>query len=241
MYFIGDIDKKVDFVKLQAFAPSTRRTRQSQLKKYYGFCELIQLEPFPVKPSNVCRFLVHISETVCYTTLNNYVSALNALSRLRADFVDLRLDYNITLVLRGLRRIKGDATEPMDPLLPEDLSNIQGQVVMSNLEERIIWIIIVTAFRTLLRKSHLVLDRDDTHLLRLRDLSFTTCGCELNIFSSKTIQFKERSFTVPINFTSGRLCAATLLRDFLRDYPKQPDDFLFSILYKGSLVPIHEH
>ena len=70
----------MDFVKLQAFAPSAQRTRQSQWRQYYKFCETFQLDPFPVSPSNVCRFLVNASESVSYVTLNNYVSALNALS-----------------------------------------------------------------------------------------------------------------------------------------------------------------
>ena len=154
----------MDFVRLQAFAPSTRRTRQSQWNQYFKFCELTRLEPFPVLPSNVSRFLVHVSEQVSFTTLNNYVSALNALLRPRSDFTDLRQDYGLILVLRGLRCIKGDATEPMDPLLPSDLLKIHQVVNHSDSLEHLVWIIVVLAFRTLLRKSHFVLDHNDTRL-----------------------------------------------------------------------------
>ena len=109
---------------------------------------------------------------------------------------------------------------------------------MLNLEERIIWLIVVTAFRTLLHKSHFVMDRDDTHLLGACDIFFTPTGCVVNISSSKTIQFHERAYKVPITTTGGHLCAASLLGDFLKDYPKKPDDFLFSMQYKVILVPI---
>ena len=238
MFFVEQLDSKTEYVKLQAFAASTQRTRQSQWKKYYSFCETTALDPFPVIPKNVCRFLVYVSESVCYTTLNNYVSALNALSRLRSDFVDLRQDYNITLVLGGLKRIKGDAREPMDPLLPDDLQKIRQHIDFGILEERIVWIILVTAFRTLLRKSHFVLDRDDTHLIRRRDITFHDWGCIILIFSSKTIQFRERCVKVPIMFCKGTLCAASLLQQFLREFPKNPDDFVFSLLFKDKLVPV---
>ena len=228
----------MDFVKLQAFAPSTRRTRQAQWNQYYKFCEYVSIEPFPIIPKNVCRFLVYVSDKVCYTRINNYVSALNALSRLRSDFSDLRQDYGITLVLKGLRRIKGDACEPMDPLLPEDLHKMEAFVDKTSLEQQVIWIIVVTAFRTLLRKSHFVLDRDYTHLLKVRDVTFHTWGCTINVFSSKTIQFKERDYKIPICYSPGKLCAATLIKDYLRDYPHEETDFLFSIPYKTEMKPI---
>ena len=94
-------------------------------------------------PQNVCRFIVHISNDVCYSTINNYVSALNSLWRLRHDFSDLCEDYGPSLVLKGLKRLKGDSSEPMDPLLPSDLLNIKHHVSFSKQEEVVIWLIIL--------------------------------------------------------------------------------------------------
>ena len=64
---------------------------------------------------------------------------------------------------------------------------------MLDFEQRVIWVIIITAFRTLLRKSHFVFDGDDVHLLLTKDVEFFDWGCIINIFSSKTIQFRESS------------------------------------------------
>ena len=223
---------------MKAFAPSTRRTRQSQWNQYFKFCERVDLEPYPVTPKNVCRFLVQVSDSVSYVTLNNYVSALNTLSKLHKDYLDLRQDYGLTLVLRGLKRIKGDCSEPMDPLFPEDLKLCFLQVNWQDPEERIIWIIVLLAFRTLLRKSHFVVDRDETHLLRVGDLSFTDDGCVINITSSKTIQFKERCYKIPVNYAKTPLCVVTLLKDYLRENPKSDTDFLFTTFSDGSFSPI---
>lgn len=50
------LDDKVKAVKLEAFAPSTRRTRNSQWKIYEQFCEKIHLPMIPMLSENTCRF-----------------------------------------------------------------------------------------------------------------------------------------------------------------------------------------
>ena len=213
--------------------PFTNKNQSTKKKE-----KCFDFEPFPVTPKNVCRFLVHSLDRVCYTTLNNYVSALNALSKLHTDYVDLHSDYGVILVLRGLKRIKGDASEPMDPLLPTDLCLIQHQVDFNVIEERIVWLIVLIAFRILLRKSHFVCDRDSTHLICTQDVEFFEWGCIISVFNSKTIQFHESSYKIPIHSSKGKLCPVALLREYMQEFPKRPSDFLFSLPVKGSQQPI---
>ena len=158
--------------------------------------------------------------------------------KLRSDFVDLREDYNITLVLRGLRRIKGDTSEPIDPILPEDLKKMEKQIQKHILEEYVVWMIVLLTFRTLLRKSHFVVDRDEIHLLRVRDVKFHTWGCTVEIFSSKTIQFKERMYRIPVYYINSSLCVVTLLKNYLSNYPKKEDYYLFSLPNGDTHTPI---
>ena len=65
-------------------------------------------------------------------------------------------------------------------------------------------------------------------------------GRRLNRYPILTPQrkFKERTYKVAIAFTAGNLCAAMLLKDFISKYPRESDDFLFSIPYKGVMSPI---
>lgn len=70
----------MDIVKEEAFAESTNRVRKSQWKK---FREKWGLQYLPVCPINMCRFLYEASNDLCYSSLNNYVSGLNLLSKLK--------------------------------------------------------------------------------------------------------------------------------------------------------------
>ena len=235
------LDIKAERVKLHAFAPTTLKTRRSQWGRYEAFCERFMIPPFPVTPQNVCRFLVYICDGLSYSTLNNYVSALNALGKYYSSDFDLRKDFGITLLLRGLKRLKGDSLHPKDPLLPADLRLIHSCVDFSDPKQKLIWIIVLLAFRTLLRKSHFLATSpdDQEHLLRVRDLSFTDWGCILTINSSKTIQFGERSFDIPISFCDPPLCVVTLLKQLLADNTKHASDFLFTWPFKTGALPVN--
>ena len=228
-------------MRLYAFAPNTLKTRRSQWKRYQDFCDSLSIPALPVTPQTACRFLVDISDNVAFSTLNNYVSALNALGKFYDGAFDLRQDYGVSLLMRGLRRLKGDSSTPKDPLLPADLRKIYRFVDLSDSTQLTVWPIILLAFRSLLRKSHFVSSStdDQEHLLRVSDVSFETWGCKLSITSSKTIQFGQRSFDIPICWSAPPLCAASLLRTYMDSHPKADSDFLFTMRKAGFSSPVH--
>lgn len=100
-------------MKKEAFAALTNKVRKSQWKKFRDFTDKWGLQYLPVQPINVCRFLYKASSNLCYSSLNNYVSGLNLLSKLSKG-PDLHEDLGVSLMLRGLRRIKGDVAHPKE-------------------------------------------------------------------------------------------------------------------------------
>lgn len=230
------LDLKVKAVRMEAFAPNTRRTRASQWRVYESFCEEYGLSCFPINSENTCRFLVWKSSTVSYVTLNNYVSALNVVLKINGSKDDLREDYAVHLTLRGLRRLLGDAATPMDALLPRDLLKIKSQVNFVSMLERAVWVGILLAFRTLLRKSHFFCDEGESvHLLARSELSWQPWGLKITISRSKTIQYGQRKYECPVNFCGGPLCAVSALRDYWRLCPDSPHAPLLS---NGKGAPV---
>ena len=237
---LGNLDHRMEAIKLQAFAPNTLKTRRSQWNRYHKFCDQFLLPALPVTPQTVCRFLVYVGDGLSYTSLNNYVSALNILGRFDNSGFDLRTDFSVSLLLRGFKRIKGDVSSPKDPLLPTDLKRIYGQVNLDIDTHLVVWVIILLAFRSLLRKSHFVSSssEDRDHLLLVKDVTFEPWGCILHIRSSKTIQFGERSFDIPVSYSAPPLCAATVLKSYLEKENLQCSDFLFSLPGSRGKTPM---
>lgn len=234
-------------MRLEAFAPSTRKTRASQWKSYETFCAEFHLNVFPLTSENISRFLVWKSSTVSYVTLNNYVSALNVIGKINDQRVDLREDYVIHLTLRGLRRILGDFSQPMDPLSPSDLIRIRAHVNWSSRKEAAVWTGILLAFRTLLRKSHFFeATQEDVHLLTKWEVKWTSWGFIIIISRSKTIQFGQRKFEAPVCRCQGLLCAVSALRDLWGRGPQVQDSPIISdekdepIQYRDALRPLKD-
>lgn len=221
---LNRLDEKVRAVRLEAFAPSTRRTRNLQWRINEQFCLSFKLPVFPMLAENVCRFLVWKSKEAGYVTLNNYVSALNVLNKLNGQRVDIREDYSILLTLRGLRRILGDVSNPMDPLLPNELIKMSKWVNGMVVKEWGAWTAILLAFRSLLREGHFLSDgKEDMELLTRQEIHWEQWGLRIMISRSKTIQFGQRHYEVPISYCEGPLCAVSAFRRYWTTAPASKD------------------
>lgn len=233
--FVGWLDQQVDGVKEEAFSANMNRTRKSQWAKYRQFTEKWGLNYLPVTPINACRFMYECAGHLCYSSINNYLSGLNVLSKLNGG-EDLRKDFGVSLMLKGLQRILGSEVTPKAPLLPEDLIAIFQEVNLSDRLELSVWVGVVFCFRSLLRKSHIFPTKDnDDHLLARHNIQHFEWGLLVTVPTSKTNQFKQRKFESPLVRGEGDLCVVSLLTRYW-DSQNLSDDF--PIICKDDGSPI---
>lgn len=72
------------------------------------------------------------------------------------------------------------------------------------------WGVIVLSFRSLLRKSNIVPDKVDnisSHVVRRSDVMRTEFGLCLNIYSTKTLKYREKVLDIPLVKIKNSLCA----------------------------------
>ena len=230
------LDHEVTIAIGAAWAPNTRATRNSQWKKYLTFCHDNELNSIPAEPQTVARFLVYLARTVKYSTINNYVSAINRLHDYYGHHVNFRETFLIKLVLAGIKRQLGDCTIQKIPLTPCQLLCMFASLDMDNSLIHALWCGIILCFRTLLRKSNIVPDSSHTsgHILLRKDVVFTDNGMILEVHSTKTIQYHERVLRIPVMSIPGSpLCAVSLLKEHFAKFPMPPNSML---LYKSTPV-----
>lgn len=233
-------------VKEEAFSSNTNKTRKSQWAKYRRFTEKWGLQYLPITPLNACRFMYECAGELCYTSINNYLSGLNVLSKLNGG-EDLRQDFGVSLMLKGLQRILGSEVKPMEPLLPSDLIKIFQEVDLSNRTELSIWVGVLFCFRSLLRKCHLFPTKDNRdHLLSRDNVQQLDWGLLVTVPTSKTNQFKQRKFETPLVKGEGDLCIVTVLlrywstQNLLPDSPIVCKDDGSAIMYETALKKLKE-
>ena len=148
------LDFQAKFVSAVAYAHSTFNTHRSQWHSSLWFCTTYHLVPVSTEVQTIIRFIIHLSYYCKYSTVIKYLSAINVLHR-HFDFnVTFQEVFSIKPVLRGLRRILGDAPVQKLPITPDILLRLHPQFTAWS--DSGFWAAMLIGFDTFFRKSNLV-------------------------------------------------------------------------------------
>lgn len=226
------LDQQVSELIGSAWATKTLNTRNSQWKRYITFCHANGLSPLPASLSTVLRFVAELSGSCKFSTINNYISAVNRLHKFYGYDTDFRSYFAMQLCISGLKRKLGTAVDQKMPLSVKQLSGIYHKLDFSRIENRVFWCATIFSFRTLLRKSNFLPDPEnsDAHLIYRRDISFTHYGCLVSVRSTKTLQFKERVLEIPLYSVKNHIFDVVSQLRWMYSYiPAGPDQPIFWI------------
>lgn len=159
------------------WAPSTWSTRNSQWRRFLSFCDYYGLHPIPATTETVCLYVTYLCDTLAYSSICNYVSAIWSLHEFMGHSPSAKGAFLLTCTLRGAKRLLGDTTLSADPLLPEHLKLIFYKLNFGKLEDLVFWCVLCLSFRCLLRKCHFT---SSPHMLLRSQIEFTECHQKLS-------------------------------------------------------------
>lgn len=140
-------------------------------------------------------------------------------------------NFELQLVLRGIRRKLGDCVTRKAPITPDLLRRIHGALDHDSTTDTAIWAASLVAFFGLLRRSNLVPNTatsfDGSRQFQRNDFTFFPNRISINIKWSKTVQFGQYTRILPLfTLPNNMLCPVKaitnhfqLTRDML---PTQP-------------------
>lgn len=236
------LDDEVANVLAMAFADSTLASRSSQWKKFFTFCNDLGVTGVPASTTTVIQFLCNIAKDVKHNTIQAYLSAINVLHKFMGQDIDFRQYYIVRCCLSGLKRKYGTCVVQKIPLSISQFSDIYCKMDR-NAYNITCWAACMLCFRTLLRKSNVVLDKYkqlNDHFIRRRNISFTSDGMIVTVESTKTIQYHERELKIPVRRVANEaFCAVSLLEHNFNLFPAPGDACLFYKLSpQGEIVPL---
>ena len=94
------------------------KTRSSQMKKYYTFCEKYHLLPTPCPTHQVCWYVAFMARTLRPVSIRNYVTALSDFLKTEGLPPVDYLDVGISRALAGASKTLGEEVRRASPLLP---------------------------------------------------------------------------------------------------------------------------
>lgn len=214
-------------------AKSTWSNLKTYSKRYHEFCTVLRVPPFPLTEMQMCRFVAFLTFSLgSHGSVMNYlggVKKLNALARLPPPELTGYLDS----VLRGVKRLLAHPVKQADPMTPELLSEISKFVDMKDLKQLCIFTAMVIGFFLFLRGANLTCKTqfnsfDPDQNLTRSDFRVSKDLVLVMIRFTKTIQFKERVFLMPLLPVENKnICPITWLKRMLEAIPAKPSSPAF--------------
>lgn len=193
------------------------------------FCDKIQCSPVPVSSVNLCRYVAFLGRTRCFSTVQQYVNIIRILHLELGYSNPLKDNFPVKLVLSGLKRGKGQSQSFKLPINPHDLIKFRGLLNMDSLADCRFWAAAILCFYGLFRISNVTVISGtkvaQSHSVRRKDVDVVGRGCVITVMGTKTIQFRERSFQVPLPYIKNHpLCPTSALLRFMAASGDLPGD-----------------
>ncbi len=187
------------------------------LKAYLRFSLYYGLSPLPASQSTILRYTAFLARSLNPTSISNYLNVVRLL-HVDAGFDSPLSDWSLTMLKRGIMRMKGKPVSQKLPITPQILLMIRNQISLSTPFNVAFWAACVTAFFTFLRKSTLLPASVKCVLpekqLCISDVVWGSDNVLLTIRHSKTIQFGQRILQIPLcKMDLSPLCPVRALHD----------------------------
>ena len=182
----------------------------------------------------ITRYIAYlVSLGHVYGTILNHLSSMKHMHKFLGHDLTWDSDYRYKLLLRRVKRYLGTAVQRKAPITPRLSLCIVHLFDLDKPLHVAMGALFLVAFYSFLRKSNLVVDRAvqvSPKVLLRSDLCFDALFAYLTVRASKTIQFQERLFSLPLPRIPGRLlCPVAALVNHLRINQVPQDMSLFSV------------
>ena len=167
--------------------------------------------PVPASSVTICRYAAFLARTIKYNSVKQYLNIIRLLHNEWGLINPLKDNFQLSCIMKGIRRHLGDSVVRKKPITPDMLKNILVHLDMTSSLDTTVWAVCLTMFYGLLRRSNVLLNSasqfDTTKHLRRRDILFFPWGLMLHIRWSKVIQFQSRTFDIPFpRLKNNALC-----------------------------------
>ena len=156
----------------------------------------------------------------------------------------LEKNWYVSSILKGVRRVKGDASRQKLPITIEILRKIFTKLDLCCSFDRTFWAACLVAFYSFFRKSNLLIPSvevfDPKKHLCASDVNFTSEGVVLSVRWSKVIQFQERTLLIPLpRIPDSAFCPSNAILGLLVEHPSPNRPVpLFRYMKNTSCFPL---
>lgn len=222
------------------------RTRRTQLRAYFLFCNAYDLPAFPVTEQVYWLYLAFlVGSFSSYNSVTNYLSCLRQVNLYLGADVTFFASPHIHFLKQAAKRVLANPVARKLPITVNILLAIFKLLDFSLPLHVCMWAIFLVAFFSLLRKSNLVpttladVTSDSATHLKIGDVSFHQDHCTLHVHKTKTIQFRQRALEIVLPLIPHSvLCPVSALQRHFCYVIRDTEAPLFTVPTSTGLKPV---
>ena len=129
---------------------STKRSRDSQWRRYLEACEEFNWAPIPCGLEQACKYVTFLSEDLSYSTISTYYQSV-IFKHVCYGLEPVRLSNPVLRsTMNGIKRSQGRSEKGKDPIFPSHLRKLYSVVNVHVLVELLVFLAALLMFRSLL-------------------------------------------------------------------------------------------
>ena len=225
--------------KCVSLAKSTQSAYRSHLRAYLRFCVFFGCVPVPADNDTLCCYVAFLARSLSSSSISSYMNIIRIL-HLDAGLPNpIENNWEVMMIKRGVSRVKGVPPKQKMPITLEILRDffVHLDHVFSPFDKSF-WAACLVAFYGFFRKSTIlpVSATSPPGICRLDVINFSFSSFEIVVKHSKTIQFGQRTHTLPFAACADpRLCPVRALWSHLSTSPTPSSHHLFAYRAHGRI------
>ena len=169
------------------------------MKSYLEFCDLVHNDPVPASPNDVALYIAYLVDMkkLKYASVRQYLCIITNLHKSNGLF-DPVSDWNVSHILKGVKRELGDSQVGAIPVTPEHLLKLKNQLDVSHLLGASVWAACLIGFFGMLRPGNFLSGAafDPTRNITVNDVVPVSRGYSIQLKWTKTLQYREKTLEV---------------------------------------------
>ena len=220
----ASLDREASNYMHRAYAAKTQATYSTHRRSYLSFCAYLGINPIPANTRNLCQYAAVLARSLKYTSIKQYMNIVRIIHQEWSLPNPLENNYHLHCVLRGIRRSLGDTVSRKRPMEPSNLLRFLSKLDLSLIEDAAMWATMLLLFFGILRVASVLCPSsrcDHRRHVVNSDISRSAGGLDVLVRHTKTIQFNERSFSIPLPRSHGNpLCPVQAIACYRRMAPR---------------------
>lgn len=234
--------QKTRAVLKAAFRPGTFNNLKTQLNSYLLFCEKFRRVAFPVDQETLCGYVCFLSENFkSSASVRNYLSGVKTWAIILDFDIHEFSSPSLRLVLTGIDKLNTNVPDVKLAFEPCHLYRMYEALDMSNIQDSVLWAIILIGFFAMLRRSQFANTSrksfNPKEQLTRGDIQITEEGLIISIQWSKTNQKHNKIHQIPLKrVETSILCPVLAYSRMVKLLPALPSEPAFGFIGSDGII-----